>query len=61
MYHVPSLSANLFLVSLLTQIGNIVEFWLDQFFIKDLKNDTVIFVDGFLDSKDHLYEFHDLS
>jgi hypothetical protein len=28
-YHVPNLSANLLLVSQLTQIGNIVEFWPD--------------------------------
>jgi hypothetical protein len=59
-YHVPNLSENLLLVSQLTQTSNIVEFWPDRFFVKDLKNDRSIVTEGFLDSKDGLYKFCDL-
>jgi hypothetical protein len=36
-----------------------VEFWPDQFFVKDLKNGKSILSRGFLDSKDGLYKFCD--
>ena len=61
MYHVPSLSTNLLLVSRLTQIDKIVEFWLDQLFVKDMKNDRLIVTEGLIDSKDQVYKVHDLA
>lgn len=50
-FHVPSLSTNLSTVFQLTQTGKIVEFWLNKFFIKNLK-DRLIIADGLLDPKD---------
>ena len=50
-FHVPSLSTNLFLVSQLTQTGKIVEFCPDLFFIKNLK-DRLIIAGRPLDPKD---------
>jgi hypothetical protein len=44
----------------LTQNGNIVDFWLNQFLVKDLKNDNSIVAKGFLDSKDGKYKCCDL-
>jgi hypothetical protein len=60
-HHVPSHSANLLSISQLTQIGKIVEFWLDHFFLRDVNNDILIVTEGFLDSKDQLYKLCDLS
>jgi hypothetical protein len=51
-YHVPNLSENLLLVSQLTQISKIVEFWKNQFLVKGLMKDRSNFVEGFLNSKD---------
>ena len=51
MYHVPSLSANMLSIFQLTQIGKIMEFWMDKFLIKDLKNDRSIGIEGFLDPR----------
>jgi hypothetical protein len=47
-------------VSQLTQTGKIVEFWPDQFFVRDLKKGWSIF-GGFLDPKDSLYKFCDMT
>ena len=55
---VPSLSADLLLVSQLTKIGKIFEFWTDWFFIKNLK-DRMIFENGPLHPKDWIYKFCD--
>ena len=52
MYHVPSLSANLLSVYQLTQTSKVVKYWSNRFFFKDMKNDRLIFIEGFLDSKD---------
>lgn len=48
MFHVPSLSANLFLVSQLTKTRKLVKFCIDQFLIKNLK-DGFIVTDGTFD------------
>ena len=37
-YHVPSLSEKLLSITQLTQIDKSIEFWLDQFIVKDLKH-----------------------
>jgi hypothetical protein len=58
-YHVPSLSANLLFVPQLTQTGKKVEFWLDWFVVKDMHNNFVVVIEGFLDPKDRLYKFCD--
>ena len=57
MYHVLSPNEKLLSVSQLTKIVDIVECWLDRFFVKDLKNDELIVIEGFLNSRDWLYEF----
>jgi hypothetical protein len=44
---VPNLSANLLFVSQLTQTCKIVEFWLDRFYVHDLKKGKSIVVVGF--------------
>jgi len=59
-FHVPNLSANLLSVSQLTHTGKIVEYWPNQLFVKDVKNDRLIIVEGFLNSKGGLYKFCDL-
>lgn len=58
-YHVPSMSANLLATPQLTQIGKKVEFWPDQFVVKDIHNNFVVVAEGFLDLKDRLYKFCD--
>ena len=55
----PSLSADLLCISQLTRADKIVEFWPNQFFIKNL-NDRSIIADGLLDPKDRWYKFCDL-
>ena len=60
-YHVPNLSANLFSIDQLTQTSNIVKFWSDWFFIHDLKKGQSIIIGGFLDSKDNLYKFCEMT
>lgn len=60
MFHVPSLSANLLSISQLAQTSKIVEFWPNCFFIKDIKKDRSIIVEGVLYPKDQLYKFHNL-
>ena len=57
----PNLNTNLLSVSQLTQTSRIVELWPGHFFIKDLKKDRLIIVEGVLNSKDRLYKFHYLS
>ena len=52
MFHVPSLTTNLLLVSHLTYTSNIVEFCLSRFFIKDLKKHKSIISKGVFDTKD---------
>jgi hypothetical protein len=51
-YHMHSHTENLFPVSQLTWTSKIVEFLLDCFFFKDLKNDRLIIIEGILNSKD---------
>jgi hypothetical protein len=51
-YLVPYLNATTLLVSQLTKTSNTVEFWLDRFFVKDIKNDRSIVIKKFLNSKD---------
>jgi hypothetical protein len=58
-YHVPNLSANLLFVAQLTQTGNIVEFWSDQFYVRDLKKGKSIVIGRILDLMNNLYKFHD--
>jgi hypothetical protein len=58
-YHVPNISANSLYVSQLTQIGNIVDFFPDRFYVGDLKKSKSIVTDELLDSKDNLYTFCD--
>ena len=60
-YHVSSLSSYLLSISQLKQTSNIVEFWPNHFFVKDIKNDRLIFLEGCLNSKDLLYNFCDFS
>lgn len=55
-YHVPSLNVNLFSKLQLTQIGKMVELWLDRFVVKDINNAFVILVEGILDPKYILYK-----
>jgi hypothetical protein len=45
---VPNISANMFFVAHLLQIGKIVEFWLDWFYVCDLKKRNSIFIGGLL-------------
>lgn len=52
-FHVPYLRENLLLASQLTETGNIVELWIDWFFIKNMK-DKFIISDRLLDPTDHL-------
>jgi hypothetical protein len=56
-YHVPNLSANLLLVSQLTQTGKKVEFWRDKFILKDTNNDFEVVAVCILDRKDRRYKF----
>jgi len=56
-YQVPNLNVNLLLVSQLTKTCNIVEFWLDCYFFRDLKKGCSIVIGGFLDLKDIFYKF----
>jgi hypothetical protein len=58
-YHVPNLNANLLFVSQLTQTGEIVEFWLDRFYVSDLNKGKLIVVGGLLDPMDSFYKFRD--
>ena len=60
MFHVPSLSVNLLLVSQPTQTGKIVEFYPDHFFTKDLRKHRSIITVESLDPKDQMYKFCDL-
>jgi hypothetical protein len=60
-YHVPNLSANLLLVSQLKKTCKIVEFWLYRFFVRDLKKGRSIVIGEFLDPKDNLYKFFDMT
>jgi hypothetical protein len=59
-YHVPNPSSNLLFVTQLTHTGKIVEFWLDQFYVCDLKKDKPIFIGG-LYPIDSLYKFRDMN
>jgi hypothetical protein len=58
-YHVPNISANLFYISQLTQTCKNVEFWLDRFYVHDLKKGKSISIGGNLDSTNSLYMFCD--
>ena len=51
-YHVPNLSVYLLFISQVTKACKIVKFWLDRFFVKDLKKDGLIITEGVLKSKD---------
>jgi hypothetical protein len=48
-------------VAQLTQKGEIVYFCSNQFFIRDLNKGQSVVVGGFLDPKDSLYKFHDMT
>jgi hypothetical protein len=56
---VPNISANLFSVAQLTHIGKIIEFWLNQFFVRDLKKGKYIVFNKILNMTDNLYKFCD--
>ena len=58
-FHVPSLNENIFSVSQLIRTKNIIEFWPDQLFIKNLKDRSII-IDGTVDPKDQLYKLRNL-
>ena len=51
-YHVPSLSTNILLVSQLTHTRKIIEFWLNWFLVKYLKKDHSVSTKGILDSNE---------
>jgi hypothetical protein len=46
-------------VSLLTKKGNVIKFWLDHFYVHDLKKGKLIIVGGILDPNDNLYKLCD--
>ena len=56
--HVPTLSANLLSISQYTLISKNVLFWLDQFVVKDVKNDLGVTNGVFVYRKDVMYNFH---
>jgi hypothetical protein len=58
-YHVPIMSAILFYIPQLTQNGKMLEFWSDQFVVKDMHNKFVVVAKGILDLKGKLYNFFD--
>jgi hypothetical protein len=58
-YHVQNFSSNLLFVAQLTQTCKIVEFWIDQFYVRDLNKGKSIVVGGILDPKDNFYKFRD--
>jgi hypothetical protein len=60
-YHGPSLSADLFSIAQLTQTCNIVEFWPDRFYVRDLKKGNLIVIEGILDPNDNLYKLYDMT
>ena len=60
-YHVPDIGANILFVAQLKQTCNIVEFWLDQFYVHDLKKGKLIFTSRLLDLMDNLYKICDMS
>lgn len=51
MFHVPNISDNLLLISQLTQTRKIFKLWSDRFFIKNLKDRSIIAY-GLLKPKD---------
>jgi hypothetical protein len=55
-YHVTSLSVNLLFVPQLTQTGKKVEFWLDEFIVKDIHNNFIVVAKGILDLKEKMYK-----
>jgi hypothetical protein len=60
-YHVPNLSSNMLFVTQLTQMHKIMEFWLDQFYVRDLKKGKSIVVDRILNPADNLYKLCDMT
>lgn len=60
-YHVHIINANILSISKLSYTGKLVKFWMDIFFLKYLKNDRSIVIEGFLNSKEWLYKFCALS
>jgi hypothetical protein len=57
-YLVPQLSANLLHVPQITHIGKKVEFWPNNFVVKDIDNNFIVVFVGTLDPKEKLYEFY---
>ena len=58
-YHVLNLNANPLLFSQQTKTKNTVEFWSDNFIMKDLRLGRKIVASGILDPKDGLYKLCD--
>jgi hypothetical protein len=59
-YHVPSLSSNLFSVPQLTQARKKVKFWPNRFVVNDINNEfVVVFLEGIIDPKEKLYNLYD--
>jgi hypothetical protein len=60
-YHVSNINENLLMDSQLTHTCKIVECWPYRFFVKNLKKSHLIFSRGFLNLKDNLYNFCDMT
>jgi hypothetical protein len=58
-YHVPSLSANLFYLPLLTKTDKKIKLWDNRFVVKDINNDFGAIVEGVLDPKYMIYKLRD--
>jgi hypothetical protein len=54
-------STNMLFAAQFTQTSKIVQFWLGQFYVRDLKKGNLIVSNGLLDLMDKLYKFSDMT